>query len=307
MRRVSLVLEREAALRFTFSIDGLTLEAIGSEQAQASETHRRAPHRRRHRGVAEAAVPARRPRRGALGIRAHLVHQDREPQQAGSGAITSQSSKDQAGADNYKYLLQPNLLAALSIRPKHGRTLPCTSASSASAKWATTCVPASAKHGIEVTGYDPQSRRSSDVAILADLVAALPAPRIVWVMVPSGAITDARRSPNSASVLETGDLVIEGGNSRSPRTSSTPQLLAREGHRLHRLPVSPAVSGVIENGYGLMVGGAKPSRSSARMPVFDALRPEGPRDEGFVHAGEIGAGHYAKMVHNGIEYALMQA
>ena len=61
-----------------------------------------------------------------------------------------------------------------------------------------------------------------------------------------------------------------------------------------------------ENGYGLMAGGDAADIERA-LPVFDALRPEGPRDEGFVHAGEIGAGHYAKMVHNGIEYALMQA
>ena len=81
-RRVALVLEREAALRYSFTADGLTLEAIGSEQAQASEIDRRDPHGRRHRRVAEAAVPARRPRRGALGVRAHLVHEDREPQQA---------------------------------------------------------------------------------------------------------------------------------------------------------------------------------------------------------------------------------
>ena len=62
----------------------------------------------------------------------------------------------------------------------------------------------------------------------------------------------------------------------------------------------------LENGYGLMVGGSKDDVERV-MPIFDALRPEGPRDEGFVHVGEVGAGHYAKMVHNGIEYALMQA
>ncbi|MEQ1738002.1 MAG: 6-phosphogluconate dehydrogenase, partial [Rhodoglobus sp.] len=62
----------------------------------------------------------------------------------------------------------------------------------------------------------------------------------------------------------------------------------------------------LKNGYGLMAGGAAKDIKFA-MPVFDALRPEGPRDEGFVHAGPVGAGHYVKMVHNGIEYALMQA
>jgi 6-phosphogluconate dehydrogenase len=62
----------------------------------------------------------------------------------------------------------------------------------------------------------------------------------------------------------------------------------------------------LENGYGLMVGGSD-EQVQHLMPVFDALRPEGPREEGFVHAGPVGAGHYTKMVHNGIEYAIMQA
>jgi 6-phosphogluconate dehydrogenase len=74
---------------------------------------------------------------------------------------------------------------------------------------------------------------------------------------------------------------------------------------LDELGVSGGVWG-LENGYGLMVGGSAADVESV-MPVFDALRPEGPREEGFVHAGGVGAGHYAKMVHNGIEYGLMQA
>jgi 6-phosphogluconate dehydrogenase len=69
--------------------------------------------------------------------------------------------------------------------------------------------------------------------------------------------------------------------------------------------VSGGIYGLV-NGYGLMVGGSAEHVEYA-MPIFDALRPEGPREEGFVHSGEIGAGHYAKMVHNGIEYAIMQA
>jgi 6-phosphogluconate dehydrogenase len=62
----------------------------------------------------------------------------------------------------------------------------------------------------------------------------------------------------------------------------------------------------LHNGYGLMVGGAA-EHVERLMPVFDALRPDGPREEGFVHAGDVGAGHFAKMVHNGVEYGLMQA
>jgi len=158
-------------------------------------------------------------------------------------------------------------------------------------------------NGIEVTGYDP-NQDVSDVATLADLAAALPAPRVVWVMVPSGAITTGVIT-NLAEVLEPGDLVIEGGNSRFSDDFKHSAILAEKSVSYVDAGVSGGVWG-LENGYGLMVGGSAEHVEYA-MPVFDALRPEGPRAEGFVHAGEIGAGHYAKMVHNGIEYAIMQA
>ncbi|MET1043410.1 MAG: phosphogluconate dehydrogenase (NAD(+)-dependent, decarboxylating) [Microbacteriaceae bacterium] len=158
-------------------------------------------------------------------------------------------------------------------------------------------------NGIEVTGYDPNPA-VTDAATLPDLVAALPAPRVLWVMVPSGAITTGVIE-DLAEVLESGDLVIEGGNSRFTDDAKHAGILAPKGIHYMDAGVSGGVWG-LENGYGLMVGGDAADVERA-MPVFDALRPEGPRDEGFVHAGEIGAGHYAKMVHNGIEYALMQA
>ena len=159
------------------------------------------------------------------------------------------------------------------------------------------------KSGIEVTGYDPNPE-VSDVASLADLAAALPAPRIVWVMVPSGAITTSVITELSE-VLSEGDLVIEGGNSRFTEDFKHSALLAEKGVKYLDCGVSGGVWG-LENGYGLMVGGSA-AQVERVMPIFDALRPEGPREEGFVHVGEVGAGHYAKMVHNGIEYALMQA
>ena len=159
------------------------------------------------------------------------------------------------------------------------------------------------KSDIEVTGYDPNPA-VTDVATLADLAAALPAPRIVWVMVPSGEITSGVITELSE-VLSEGDLVIEGGNSRFTEDFKHSALLAEKGIKYVDAGVSGGVWG-LENGYGLMVGGDAADVERA-LPVFDALRPEGPREEGFVHAGEIGAGHYAKMVHNGIEYALMQA
>jgi 6-phosphogluconate dehydrogenase len=158
-------------------------------------------------------------------------------------------------------------------------------------------------HGLDVTGYDPNPA-VTDVATLAELVAALPTPRVVWVMVPSGPITDGVIT-DLAAVLDKGDLVIDGGNSRYTDDAVHSTQLAAAGIRFVDCGVSGGVWG-LDNGYGLMAGGDTADIELA-MPIFDALRPEGPRAEGFVHAGSIGAGHYAKMVHNGIEYAQMQA
>jgi 6-phosphogluconate dehydrogenase len=157
--------------------------------------------------------------------------------------------------------------------------------------------------GVDVTGYDPNPA-VTDVADLAALAAGLPAPRVVWIMVPSGAITD-QVITDVAAVLEPGDLVIDGGNSRFTDDAVHSAQLAEKGIRFVDCGVSGGVWG-LKNGYGLMAGG-EAADIQELLPVFDALRPEGPRDEGFVHAGSVGAGHYAKMVHNGIEYALMQA
>ncbi|MCS4277970.1 decarboxylating 6-phosphogluconate dehydrogenase [Mycetocola lacteus] len=157
--------------------------------------------------------------------------------------------------------------------------------------------------GIEVTGYD-RNPEVSDAASVAEMVAALPAPRTVWVMVPAGKITDSVIT-ELGGLLEPGDLVIDGGNSRFSDDFEHAKELGEKGIDYVDAGVSGGVWGV-ENGYGLMVGGSA-EQVERVMPVFDALRPEGPREEGFVHVGEIGAGHYAKMVHNGIEYAMMQA
>ena len=158
-------------------------------------------------------------------------------------------------------------------------------------------------HGLDVTGYDPNPA-VTDVATLAELVAVLPTPRVVWVMVPSGPITDGVIT-DLAAVLDKGDLVIDGGNSRYTDDAVHSTQLGAAGIRFVDCGVSGGVWG-LDNGYGLMAGGDTADIEVA-MPIFDALRPEGPRAEGFVHAGSIGAGHYAKMVHNGIEYAQMQA
>jgi 6-phosphogluconate dehydrogenase len=158
-------------------------------------------------------------------------------------------------------------------------------------------------NNIEVTGYDTRPD-VSDVPELKDLVAALPTPRIVWVMVPSGKITHDVIGHLSG-LLEEGDLLIDGGNSKFTDDFAHAELLSHVGVNYVDVGVSGGVWGA-QNGYGLMAGGDAAQVERA-MPIFDALRPEGPREESFVHAGETGAGHYAKMVHNGIEYAMMQA
>lgn len=157
--------------------------------------------------------------------------------------------------------------------------------------------------GHEVIGYD-KNPAVRDVASLATMVKKLSGPRVVWIMVPAGAPTRDTVA-KLAGLLEKGDLVIDGGNSRFTDDFANAKLLAQKGIGYVDCGVSGGVWG-LENGYGLMAGGDKKWINLA-MPIFDALRPEGERDLGFVHAGEVGAGHYAKMVHNGIEYAMMHA
>jgi 6-phosphogluconate dehydrogenase len=157
--------------------------------------------------------------------------------------------------------------------------------------------------GHEVIGYDPRPE-VTDVPTLAALAAALTAPRVVWVMVPSGPITDETIT-SLAQELGEGDLVIDGGNSRYTEDGPHSKLLGEKGIAFVDAGVSGGVWGLKE-GYGLMVGGSDEDVKRA-MPIFETLRPPGELADGFVHAGPVGAGHYAKMVHNGIEYGLMNA
>jgi 6-phosphogluconate dehydrogenase len=157
--------------------------------------------------------------------------------------------------------------------------------------------------GHDVVGYD-RHPKVSDTKSLAEMVTRLEAPRVIWVMVPHGGPT-RQTVEELADLLDKGDLVIDGGNSRWTDDFEHEKLLKARGIGFVDCGVSGGVWGLVD-GYGLMAGGTKTNIRRA-MPIFDALRPEGPRDEGFVHAGKVGAGHYTKMVHNGIEYGLMAA
>jgi 6-phosphogluconate dehydrogenase len=133
-----------------------------------------------------------------------------------------------------------------------------------------------------------------------EVVAMLPAPRIVWLMVPAGEATEATMV-EFAAVLSPGDWIVDGGNANFGDSKRRHGLLKDRGLRFVDAGISGGVWG-LQNGYGTMVGGERPDVEPLE-PIFHALAPEG----GYVHAGPPGAGHYTKMVHNGIEYGLMQA
>jgi 6-phosphogluconate dehydrogenase len=155
--------------------------------------------------------------------------------------------------------------------------------------------------GHTVIGYD-RSPDLRDVDSLEALVAALPSPRVVWVMVPAGQPTYDTVDALSA-LLAPGDVIVDGGNSRYTDDQIHAEALGNKGIGFVDAGVSGGIWGLTE-GYALMVGGAADNVAKVQ-PFFDVLKPAG--DSGFVHAGAVGAGHFAKMVHNGIEYGLMQA
>ena len=154
----------------------------------------------------------------------------------------------------------------------------------------------------EVVGYD-RAPGVRDVDSLEALVKALEAPRVVWVMVPSGEPTRATVK-ELGDLLSEGDVIVDGGNSKFTDDQVHDVMCREKGIGYIDAGVSGGVWG-LENGYALMCGGSDENVAKVQ-PAFDALKPEG--DSGFVHAGRTpGAGHFAKMVHNGIEYAIMQA
>lgn len=157
--------------------------------------------------------------------------------------------------------------------------------------------------GHTVVGYD-RNQEISDATSLADMVEQLPSPKVVWVMVPAGEPTHSTIA-ELKELLTEGDLVVDGGNSRYTDDATNAASLAESGIGFVDCGVSGGVWG-LQNGYALMYGGKREDAAKV-MPAFEALKPEG-TDDGLVHCGETpGAGHFAKMVHNGIEYAMMQA
>ena len=156
--------------------------------------------------------------------------------------------------------------------------------------------------GLTVVGYD-RNPDVSDVDSLEGLVEALPSPKVVWIMVPAGDPTRATVK-ELAALMGEGDVIVDGGNSRWTDDIANAELLAEKKIGYVDCGVSGGVWG-LENGYALMYGGSDEDVAKV-LPAFEALKPEG--ESGMVHAGKTpGAGHFAKMVHNGIEYAMMQA
>ncbi len=156
--------------------------------------------------------------------------------------------------------------------------------------------------GHEVVGYDRNPNAARTVGSMSELVAALAAPRAIWLMVPSGEPTRATVA-ELAGILAAGDLIIDGGNSPYSDDQVHAVTLADKGIQYLDVGVSGGVWGITE-GYALMVGGSADA-VAAVQPVFDTLKPTG--EGGFVHAGPVSAGHFTKMVHNGIEYGMMQS
>ena len=167
------------------------------------------------------------------------------------------------------------------------------------------------RKGIEVVGYDrdaatvdalAQECAMSAAVSVADAVSQLSAPRVVWLMLPSGDPTE-NQLKELAAMLSPGDVVIDGGNSNYKDSQRRGAWLAELGIEFMDAGTSGGVWG-LDNGYCLMVGGSK-EVAAIMTPVLQALAPA--PDRGWAHVGPVGAGHYSKMLHNGIEYGMMQA
>ena len=166
------------------------------------------------------------------------------------------------------------------------------------------------KDGHQVVGFDPQAAARNDLQSkgaqsadsLTALVAALPSPRTLWLMVPAGAATDASLDA-LLPLLQAGDTIIDGGNSFYKDSMRRAARFAERGIAYIDSGTSGGIWG-LEEGYSLMIGGDEAAVERMR-PIFESLAPA--KDRGWARVGPAGAGHFAKMVHNGIEYGMMQA
>ncbi len=165
--------------------------------------------------------------------------------------------------------------------------------------------------GIEVVGFNRSRPIMEQLAQeegmipandLADAVQQLPSPRLVWLMLPSGQPTEETLT-ELLSLLGKGDIVVEGGNSNYHDTQRRGAMLAEHGIGYVDSGTSGGIWGLKE-GYCLMVGGEK-EHVAAVEPILKTLAPT--PDRGWAHVGPVGAGHFTKMIHNGIEYGMMQA
>ncbi len=164
--------------------------------------------------------------------------------------------------------------------------------------------------GHRVVGFDPaeaargliEEKGAESAVSLEALVAKLKAPRVLWLMVPAGAITDATIDALTP-LLAAGDTLIDGGNSNYRDTQRRAQALAPRQIHYVDSGTSGGIWGLAE-GYSLMIGGDEKVVERLR-PIFATLAPA--PDKGWGRVGEVGSGHYTKMIHNGIEYGLMQA
>jgi 6-phosphogluconate dehydrogenase len=144
-----------------------------------------------------------------------------------------------------------------------------------------------------------QKMGSTAAKDLSDLISKLKTPRIIWIMVPAGAPTEDTIEKLVPSLTK-GDIIIDGGNSNFHDTMRRAESLAKRGIEFVDSGTSGGIWG-LENGYCLMVGGTERAVKQCE-PIFLALAPE----DGYAHVGPSGSGHYVKMVHNGIEYAMLQ-
>jgi 6-phosphogluconate dehydrogenase len=164
------------------------------------------------------------------------------------------------------------------------------------------------RHGHELVVYDRSDEAmaryeklgAARAGDLAAVVRGLATPRVIWIMVPAGDPVD-QTIASLVPALSPGDIIIDGGNSNFHDTIRRGQQLAKSKIELIDSGTSGGVWG-LENGYCLMVGGSDAAVKHCE-PVFTALAPE----NGYAHVGPIGAGHYVKMVHNGIEYGMLPA